>query len=85
MLAKPKSYGDLAKAGENLFLPLAPTTPVEPTDRRVKSGWLEHSSANPILEMTQLIEASRAYEANIRMIQNQDSTLGSLIGRLLKA
>jgi flagellar basal-body rod protein FlgF/flagellar basal-body rod protein FlgG len=85
MLAKPKSYGDLAKAGENLFLPLAPTVPVEPTERRVKSGYLEHSSANPILEMTQLIEASRAYEANIRMIQNQDSTLGSLIGRLLKA
>jgi flagellar basal-body rod protein FlgF/flagellar basal-body rod protein FlgG len=85
MLAKPKSYGDLAKAGENLFMPLAPTAPVEPTDRRVKSGWLEHSSSNPILEMTQLIEASRAYEANIRMIQNHDSTLGSLIGRLLKA
>jgi flagellar basal body rod protein FlgG len=85
MLVNPKSKGDLAKAGENLFLPLAPTTPVAPADRRVKSGYVEHSAANPILEMTQLIEASRAYEANIRMIQSQDSTLGSLIGRLLKA
>lgn len=84
-LVKPRSYGDLAKAGDNLFMPLAPTMPVDPAERRVHSHYLEHSAANPILEMTQLIEASRAYEANIRMIQNHDQTLGSLIGRLLKA
>ena len=84
-LVKPRSLGDLAKAGDNLFMPLAPTVPVDPAERRVHSHYLEHSAANPILEMTQLIEASRAYEANIRMIQNHDQTLGSLIGRLLKA
>lgn len=84
-LVKPRSLGDLAKAGDNLFLPLAPVDPVEPQNRRVRSGYLEHSSASPIREMTELIEASRAYEANIRMIQNQDQTLGSLIGRLLRA
>lgn len=83
-MVKPRSSGDLAKAGENLFLPLAPTTPLDPVERRVRSGYLEHSGAHPIKEMTQLIEATRAYEANIRMIQNQDQTLGSLIGRLLK-
>jgi flagellar basal body rod protein FlgG len=83
-IMKPRSRGDLAKAGDNLFLPLAPAMPMDPVERKVHTGYLEHSSAHPISEMTQLIEASRAYEANIRMIQNQDQTLGSLIGRLLK-
>ena len=84
-IVKPRSMGDLAKAGDNLFLPLSPATPIDPLERRVRSGYLEHSGAHPIKEMTQLIEASRAYEANVKMIQNQDQTLGSLIGRLLKA
>lgn len=83
-LVKPRSLGDLSKAGDNLFLPLAPTVPIEPDARRVHPGYVEHSSVNPILEMTQLIEASRAYEANIRMIQNHDQSLGSLISRLLR-
>jgi flagellar basal-body rod protein FlgF/flagellar basal-body rod protein FlgG len=83
-LVKPRSLGDLAKAGDNLFLPLGPTTPVDPDARRVHPGYLEHSSANPILEMTQLIEASRAYEANVRMIQNHDQSLGALVSRLLR-
>jgi flagellar basal-body rod protein FlgF len=83
-IVKPRSMGDLSKAGDNLFLPLATPQPIEQADRRVLSGYLEHSSAHPITEMTQLIEATRAYEANVRMIQNQDQTLGSLIGRLLK-
>lgn len=84
-LVEPRSLGDLARAGENLFAPLAPTTPVDPAQRNVRSGYLEVSGAHPITEMTQLIEATRAYEANVRMIQNQDQTLGALIGRLLRA
>lgn len=83
-IVKPRSTGDLTKAGENLFQAAGSVSPIDPTERRVRSGYLEHSGAHPIKEMTQLIEASRAYEANIRMIQNQDQTLGSLIGRLLK-
>ncbi|MEE3033743.1 MAG: flagellar basal body rod C-terminal domain-containing protein [Planctomycetota bacterium] len=34
-------------------------------------------------EMIDMIKASRAYEANVRMIQNQDSTIESLINRVL--
>lgn len=83
-IVMPRSYGDLAKAGENLFLPLGPTAPIDPLTRNVAPGFIEASGASPITEMTQLIEASRAYEANVRMIQNQDQILGSLVGRLLK-
>ena len=82
-MERPAQPGDLAKAGENLFLPLGPTTATPPADRRVATGRLETSSVKPVEEMVHMMEATRAYEANIRMIQYQDSTVGSLINRVL--
>ena len=35
-------------------------------------------------ELMELIETSRVYEANARMIQNQDSVMGTLISRVLQ-
>jgi flagellar basal body rod protein FlgG len=35
--------------------------------------------------MMAMIETTRAFEANTRMIQNQDSMLGTLISRVLQA
>jgi len=35
--------------------------------------------------MMAMIETTRAFEANTRMIQNQDTMLGSLISRVLQA
>jgi flagellar basal-body rod protein FlgF len=83
-LVKPQSLGDLAKAGENLFSPLADTVPVAADQRRVLEGHLETSTVKPTLEMMDLIEASRAYEANVRMIQNHDQMIGSLVNRVLR-
>lgn len=82
-LVQPKSHGDLVKVGSNLFKPLAPTTPVEDQDRQVLSGFLEQSGVKPTSEMMGLIEASRAFEANVNMIRNQDEMLGTLINRVL--
>ncbi len=84
-LVKPQSYGDLVKVGENLFSPLAEVQPVEPGQRRVLSGHVEQSSVRPTLEMMELIEASRAFEANTNLIKTQDQMLGALINRVLKA
>lgn len=83
-LVKPNSLKDLTKAGENLFSPGDEIRDLALGDRRVTSGFLEQSSVQPAIEMMELIETSRAYEANIRMIQNQDQLLGSLINRVLK-
>lgn len=83
-LVKPKSLGDLAKYGDDLFTPLADVEPVEPTARQVRSGFLERSAVKPTNEMMQLIEASRVFEANVHLIQNQDQTFGTLISRVLK-
>lgn len=84
-LVEPKSLGDLAKAGENLFRPLADTERVPAAKRRVVNGYLEQSQVQPTMEMIDLIEASRAVEANLNMMQTQDQMLSGLVSRLLRA
>jgi len=84
-LAKPTSLGDLARVGQNLFRPLAPLQAVPPQERHVAGGFLEISGVRPARAMMELIETSRAYEANVKMIQNHDQLTGALVNRLLKA
>jgi flagellar basal-body rod protein FlgF len=84
-LMRPRSLADLVKAGENLFMPLAETEPVAPADRRIASGFLELSSVRPTTEMMEMIDASRAFEANVNMIRNQDQMFGTLLSRLMRA
>jgi flagellar basal-body rod protein FlgF len=83
-LVKPQSLSELTKAGENLFAPQGELLDVPADSRQVASGFVEQSSVQPAIEMMELIETSRAYEANIRMIQNQDHLLGALVNRVLK-
>ena len=83
MLARPRSMADLAMADENHFRPLAATDLVLPTERKISHGSLEQSAVSPTAAMMELVETSRVYEANVRMIQNQDSVTGSLISRVL--
>ncbi len=84
MLSRPESLGDLARVGDNLFRPLAQTRPVPPNERAIVNGSLEKSAVNPTTAMMELIEATRAYESNLRLIQHHDQAYGNLIGRLLK-
>lgn len=84
MLARPRSMGDLAHTDENHFKPLAATDLVLPDQRRVQSGALEQSAVSPTTAMMELVETSRVYEANVRMIQNQDNVMGSLISKILR-
>ncbi len=83
-MVRPRSLGDLAKSGENLYAALAPTVPVEPEQRQVVSGQLELSGVKPALEMVELIETSRAFEANVALIRNFDQLLGSLVNNVLR-
>lgn len=85
MLAKPKSFGDVSHLGGNEFKPLAEFDLVARGDRKVVAGVLEQSAVSPTGAMMELIETSRVYEANVRMIQNQDSAMGSLISRVLQS
>ncbi|HEV3344326.1 MAG TPA: flagellar hook basal-body protein [Pirellulales bacterium] len=83
-LVRPRSYGDLVKTTDNLFAPLAPTAAVPATERHVLSGYLEQSGVQSVSEMTDMIETSRAFEANVNMIRSQDTILGELVSRVLK-
>lgn len=84
MIARPRALGDLSHLGENLFKPLAEFDLAGANQRAVRSGYLEDSGVSPTSAMMELIDASRTYEANVRMIQNQDHAMGELISRVLQ-
>ncbi len=82
-IVKPQSLGDLARVGDNAFHPLGPVTNVDQV--KVQPGFLESSAISPTRSMMELIETSRIYEANVRMIQSHDQITGSLVNRVLSA
>ncbi|MDR1143250.1 MAG: flagellar basal-body rod protein FlgF [Spirochaetaceae bacterium] len=48
---------------------------------KVYQGFNEAANVNPVTEMVQMIEVNRSYEANQKIIQMHDSTLGTLINQ----
>ncbi len=84
-MSQPDSLDHMVKVGNNLFKPTGSVKPLELSERNVRQGYLEMSGANPVRQMMAMIETTRAFEANSRMIQNQDSMTGSLISRVLQA
>lgn len=61
----------LEKTGDNLYRNTSNLQPAPVQDPRVRQGMLEASNVNPILEMTRMIEVSRAYERMAKMIDSQ--------------
>ncbi|HEY5313615.1 MAG TPA: flagellar hook basal-body protein [Pirellulales bacterium] len=84
-LEKPHSMGDLVKLGDNLFSPLAEPQRVATEQRRVMGGHLELSGVKPPLEMIELIETARVFEANVNMVKFHDQMLESVVERLMKS
>lgn len=82
-LVRPPSLGDLVKVGANLFRPLSSGAPVPESERDIRQGFLEESGANPTREMMAMIETTRAFEANTKLIQYQDGMIGGLVNRVL--
>ena len=80
-----ESMAVLEKGGDGLYRNASNSTPLEATDARLRQGMLEGSNVNSILEITNLIEISRAYESVTRMIeQNNDLSRRSVerLGRV---
>jgi flagellar basal body rod protein FlgG len=67
-----------AKVGDSLYRALGRVEPAD-SDLQVKQGYVEASGVNPVSEMMELIQASRAYESNVSMIKFQDDALGRLL------
>jgi flagellar basal-body rod protein FlgF len=60
----------LEKAGDNLFRNTANAAPVAAPDVKVRQGMLESSNVKSIVEVTKLIEISRAYERMAKMMDS---------------
>ncbi len=62
--------------------------PPKPVDlggkTQIEQGFLETSNVNPVTEMVQMIQVNRAYEANQKTIQTQDTLAGKLINDAVK-
>lgn len=84
-MSQPESLDQLVKVGHNMYEPLGDIRPLTLQERSIRQGYLEVSGANPVRQMMAMIETTRAFEANTRMIQNQDTVLGALISRVLQA
>jgi flagellar basal-body rod protein FlgG len=50
----------------------------------VLQGFNAASNVDPVIEMVQMIEVNRAYEANQKVIQAEESALGTLINQVMK-
>jgi flagellar basal-body rod protein FlgG len=51
---------------------------------KVHQGFLEASNVNPVIEMVNLIEVHRNYEASQRIVQAHDSALGRVVNEVGK-
>jgi flagellar basal-body rod protein FlgG len=54
------------------------------TRPKIRQGFLEGSNVNAVTEMVEMIEVNRAYEANQKMIQTEDSLLGKLLNEVMR-
>ena len=81
----PQAPGDLVKVGSNNFRSLGTVDTLPVAERNVRQGYLEMSGADPTRQMMAMIESSRAFESNTKMVQNHDSMTSSLINSVLRA
>lgn len=83
-LFRPESLQGMTKVGQNLYQPTGEPKPLDLNERRVVPGFLEMSAVEPTLAMVEMIATSRAVEANINLMRQQDEMVGGLISRLLR-
>ncbi|HAE22286.1 MAG TPA: flagellar biosynthesis protein FlgC [Spirochaetaceae bacterium] len=78
----------IAKQGSSLWKDTelsGPARIMQSQDRPVvMQGFTEASNVNVVSEMVKMIEVNRAYEANQKTIQSQDSSLGKLINEVVR-
>jgi len=75
-------YTALRKAGATRFV--APEYGRRPAPVLVQSGYLESAGVEAVQELVNLMEASRAYQVNARMVALQDESVGRLISTVMR-
>ena len=72
----------LQKDGTSTYMAPAGVTPQVPADARVTQGAVEKSNVKSVMEMTRMVEVTRAYTQIASMLQSQSDTRKSAIDRL---
>lgn len=80
-----ETLGVLEKGGDSLYRNRSNAAPIEAADAQIHQGSLEASNVNPLIEITNLVEISRAYESVTRMIENTNDLSRRAVERLGKA
>ena len=76
------TLGALEKTGANLYQNGSNQQPTATTDSKIRQGLLEGSNVNPILEITRMIEVSRAYEQTTQMMNSEFDLSRNSVARL---
>lgn len=82
-LVDVENYDYLEKYGENLYT-LLDKNQLKESSASILQGCLESSNVNVVDEMVMMIQIARAYEANQKVIQTEDSTIGMAVGQVGK-
>ncbi len=76
-------YNYLEKFGENYYRPVEGATFTE-AEAKVYQGYLETANISVVTEMVNMINISRAYETNQKVIQTYDQTLETAVTQIGK-
>lgn len=76
-----QDYDYLEKYGETYFQPVEGASMIN-SDAEVKSGCLEMSNVQIVSEMVNLINITRAYESNQKVVQTYDGSLDIAVNQL---
>ncbi len=74
----------LIRHGRNLYSPVAETNGAPVETPNLRSGALERSNVNPIEEITAMIDASRTYEAQQRIIITLNESLDAAVNDIAR-
>jgi flagellar basal-body rod protein FlgF len=78
------TLGTLEKVGDNLYQNTSNQPPQPAPTARVRQGMLEGSNVQPILEITRMIEVSRAYEQMAKIMDSTSELSRSAVQRMGK-
>ncbi len=78
-LMQVDDLNQLEKQGDSMYVAPESAQRLAGPDLRVRQGYLEQSTVKPVHEMLSMIQTSRAFEANMNLIQHQEHTLGQLL------
>ncbi|MGV9005164.1 MAG: flagellar basal-body rod protein FlgF [Brevundimonas sp.] len=81
-LVRFDTLGAIEKGGDGLYRNTSNAVAIDATDARVRQGMLETSNVNSILEITNLINVSRAYETITRMMEQTTDLSKRAVERL---